>query len=89
MTENTINLDNCVGVCTDGVRAMSEQYRGLQALIKTKAASVKWTHFVIYRKALAAKNVTPKCEHTSLIYYCNSRWLSKANVLARVLRIKK
>ena len=47
MTENNINWENCVGVCTDGARAMSGQYGGLQALIKTKAASVKWTHCVI------------------------------------------
>lgn len=121
MTENNINWDNCVGVCTDGARAMSGQYGGLQALIKTKAPNVKWTHCVIHREALAAKNITPElgvvmdsiikvvnyiktrpvksrlfhklceemgAEHTSLIYYCNARWLSKGNVLARVFELR-
>lgn len=121
MSENNINWDNCVGVCMDGARAMSGQYGGLQALIKTKAPSVKWTHCVIHREALAAKNITPElsvvmnsiikvvnyiktrpvksrffhklceelgAEHTSLIYYCNSRWLSKGNVLARVYELR-
>ncbi|XP_072392330.1 protein FAM200A-like [Diabrotica undecimpunctata] len=60
MTENNINWDNCVGVCTNGARAMSGQYGGLQVLIKTNALSVKWTHCVIHREALAAKNVTPE-----------------------------
>ncbi|XP_072389551.1 protein FAM200A-like [Diabrotica undecimpunctata] len=121
MTENNINWDNCVGVCTDGTRAMSGQYGGLQALIKTKAPSVKWTHCVIHREALAAKNVTPElsvamdsiikvvnyiktrpvksrifhklgeemgAENPSLICYCNSRWLSKGNELARVYQLR-
>lgn len=121
MIENNIKWENCVGVCTDGARAMSGQYGGLQALIKTKAPNVKWTHCVIHREALAAKNVTPElntvmdiiikvvnyiktrpvkarffqklceelgAEHTSLIYYCNSRWLSRGNVLARVHELR-
>lgn len=121
MVENNIKWENCVGVCTDGARAMSGQYGGLQALIKTKAPNVKWTHCVIHREALAAKNISPElnavmdivikvvnyiktrpvkarffhklCEelgaqHTSLIYYCNSRWLSKGNVLARVHELR-
>ncbi|XP_072384351.1 zinc finger BED domain-containing protein 5-like [Diabrotica undecimpunctata] len=29
MSENNINWDNCVGVCTDSVRATSGQYGGL------------------------------------------------------------
>lgn len=121
MIENNIKWENCVGVCTDGARAMSGQYGGLQALIKTKAPNVKWTHCVIHREALAARNITPElnfvmeiiikvvnyiktrpvkarffhklceelgAEHTSLIYYCNSRWLSKGNVLARVYELR-
>lgn len=121
MTENNISWVNCVGVCTDGARAMSGQYGGLQALIKTKAKKVKWTHCVIHREALAAKNITPElsnvldciikvvnyiktrpvkarlfhqlceelgAEHTNLIYYCNSRWLSRGNVLARVYELR-
>lgn len=27
-------------------------------------------------------------EHTSLIYYCNSRWLSKGNILVRVYELR-
>ncbi|CAK1583377.1 unnamed protein product [Parnassius mnemosyne] len=60
MIENNIKWENCVGVCTDGAQAMSGQYGGLQALIKTKAPNVKWTHCVIHREALAAKKITPE-----------------------------
>ncbi|KAL4096902.1 hypothetical protein QTP88_021777 [Uroleucon formosanum] len=28
-------------------------------------------------------------EHTSLLYYCNSRWLSRGNVVARVFELRK
>lgn len=121
MVENNIKWENCVGVCTDGARAMSGEYGGLQALVKIKAPNAKWTHCIIHRESLAAKNITPElnsvmniiikvvnyiktrpvkarffqklCEelgaaHTSLIYYCNSRWLSRGNVLARVHELR-
>lgn len=121
MVENKIQWENCVGVCTDGARAMSGQYGGLQALIKTKAPNAKWTHCIIHREALAAKNISPElnfvmetvikvvnfiktrpvkarffqklCEdlgavHTSLLYYCNSRWLSRGDVLSRVYELR-
>lgn len=41
MEENNIPRENFVGVCTNGGRAMSEHYGGLQALIKTKALNAK------------------------------------------------
>lgn len=66
--ENNINWENCVGVCTDGARAMSGQYGGLQALIKTKAPNVKWIHCIIHREALAAKNITPELNVVMDIY---------------------
>jgi hypothetical protein len=28
-------------------------------------------------------------EHTSLLFYCNSRWLSKGNVLSRVFKLRQ
>lgn len=28
-------------------------------------------------------------EHTTLLYYCNSRWLSKGNVLSRVFELRQ
>jgi hypothetical protein len=27
-------------------------------------------------------------EHTALLYYCNSRWLSRGNVLSRVYKLR-
>ncbi|XP_067129334.1 SCAN domain-containing protein 3-like, partial [Centruroides vittatus] len=58
--ENNIQWENCVSVCTDGARAQSGRYGGLQALIKTKAPNGKWTHCVIHREALATKNISPE-----------------------------
>lgn len=37
MNCNNINWENCLGVCTDGARAMAGHYGGLQALIRKKA----------------------------------------------------
>ncbi|GBP17821.1 Retrovirus-related Pol polyprotein from type-1 retrotransposable element R1 4 [Eumeta japonica] len=55
-----LSVGKTVGVCTDGTRAMSGQYGGLQALIKSKVPSAKWSHCVIQREALEAKNITPE-----------------------------
>lgn len=49
----------CVGLCTDGVRAMAGQYNGLQGLVKAVSPNIKWTHCIIHREALASKNLSP------------------------------
>lgn len=49
MNCNNINWENCLGVCTDGAKAMAGHYGGLQALIRQKAPEMIWTHCLINR----------------------------------------
>lgn len=119
--ENNIDWEKCIGICTDGGRSMSGCYTGLQALIRKKSPNATWTHCIIHREALIAKNVSPElnqviesviqivnyiktrphkarffqkiCEdmgskYTALLFYCNSRWLSRGNVLKRVFELR-
>lgn len=51
MDHNNIKWEYCLGVCTDGTRAMSGQYGRLQALIQQKAPEMIWTHCLIHREA--------------------------------------
>ncbi|XP_022180962.1 zinc finger BED domain-containing protein 5-like [Myzus persicae] len=48
----------CVGLCTDGARAMAGQYNWLQGLVKAVAPNIKWTHCIIHREALASKDLS-------------------------------
>lgn len=58
MDEHEIPWKNCVGVCTDGARAMSGRFQGLQARIHNKAPNALWTHCIIHREALAAESLS-------------------------------
>lgn len=55
MVEHGILWQNCVGICTDGARAMSGRFQGLQARVRSKAPNATWTHCIIHREALAAQ----------------------------------
>ncbi|XP_072377896.1 protein FAM200A-like [Diabrotica undecimpunctata] len=54
-----IEWKNCVGIYTDGVRAMSGKFHSLQALVKQKSPMCIWTHSMIHREALASKKMSP------------------------------
>ncbi|XP_060796340.1 zinc finger BED domain-containing protein 5-like [Neoarius graeffei] len=55
--ENGLAWDRCVGLCTDGARAMTGREQGLAARVKQVAPLVKWTHCMVHREALAAKKM--------------------------------
>ena len=121
MEEHSLDWGKCVGVCTDGAPAMAGVQGGLQALVRKKAPRALWTHCIIHREAIVAKNVSPNlndvitvvikavnyiisrshkarffqklcedmgAEHTTLLYFCNARWLSCGNVLNRVFELR-
>lgn len=50
-----ISWSKCVGLCTDGAKAMSGHLSGLGARIKKVAPECQSTHCVIHREALASK----------------------------------
>lgn len=58
MTENNLDWEKCIGLCTDGARSMSGQYGGLQALIRSRAPYAMWTHCIIHREVLASKSMS-------------------------------
>uniref|UniRef100_A0A3P8XE49 DUF4371 domain-containing protein n=1 Tax=Esox lucius TaxID=8010 RepID=A0A3P8XE49_ESOLU len=57
LCENGLTWDRCVGLCTDGARAMTGHECGLAARVQQVAPLVKWTHCMVHRKALTAKKM--------------------------------
>lgn len=55
--ENGLDWKKCVGVCTDGARAMTGRRSGVAARICELAPEMRWTHCSIHREALAVKKV--------------------------------
>ena len=55
--ENNFEWKYCVGLCTDGARAMSGRFGELQTLVQGIAVNAKWTHCLIHREALASQQL--------------------------------
>ncbi|GBP31268.1 Zinc finger BED domain-containing protein 5 [Eumeta japonica] len=55
LKENQWDWSKCVGICTDGARAMTGRFSGLVKRIQDIAPEAKWTHGGIHREALACK----------------------------------
>ncbi len=55
--ENSLDWKKCVGVCTDGARAMTGRHSGVAARIREVAPEMRWTHCSIHREALAVKKM--------------------------------
>ena len=56
--ENNLQWKYCVGLCTDGTRAMSNLFGGLRTLVQGVAVNAKWTHCLIQREALASQQLS-------------------------------
>ncbi|XP_071054694.1 zinc finger BED domain-containing protein 5-like [Onthophagus taurus] len=59
ITGNNISWENCVGVCSDGARAMVGKHSELLARIKEVSPNVTWVHCMIHREAVVSKNMPP------------------------------
>ncbi|XP_075325271.1 LOW QUALITY PROTEIN: zinc finger BED domain-containing protein 5-like [Odontesthes bonariensis] len=55
--EHGIDWKKCIGVCTDGARAMCGRHSGVAARIREVAPEMRWTHCSIHREALAVKKM--------------------------------
>uniref|UniRef100_A0A8C5GFF6 Uncharacterized protein n=1 Tax=Gouania willdenowi TaxID=441366 RepID=A0A8C5GFF6_GOUWI len=55
--ENYTSWAKCVALCTDGARAMAGLKSGLIALARDVAPEVIWTHCMLHREALVAKDM--------------------------------
>ena len=56
--ENNLQWKYCVGLCTDGARAMSGRFGWLLTLVQGVAVNVKWTLCLIQREALASQQLS-------------------------------
>ena len=56
--KNNLEWKCCVGLCTDGARAMSGHLGGLRTLVHDVAVNAKWTHYIIHREALASQQLS-------------------------------
>lgn len=63
--ENKLNWAKCVGICSDGARAMTDRFPGLVERIQDVTPEAKWTHSGIHREALACKKI-PACLDSTL-----------------------
>ncbi|XP_060782686.1 zinc finger BED domain-containing protein 5-like [Neoarius graeffei] len=55
--EHGLDWEKCVGVCTDGARAMTGRNSGVAARIREVAPEMRWTHCSIHREVLAVKRM--------------------------------
>ena len=56
--ENNLHWKYCVGLYSDGTRAMSGLFGGLRTLVQGVAVNAKWTHCLIQREALASQHLS-------------------------------
>ncbi|KAE8278788.1 Zinc finger MYM-type protein 6 [Larimichthys crocea] len=59
-SENGLDWQNCVGVCSDGAASMTGKHHGVIRQILDRAPEAKWTHCFLHRESLAAKNMSPE-----------------------------
>ena len=57
MTSNGLWWSRCVGICTDGAKAMTARHSGVVMCMQAVAPDATWVHCSIHREALAAKGM--------------------------------
>ena len=57
MTLNGLWWSRCVGVCTDGAKAMTGRHSGVVTHVQAVAPDATWVHYSVHREALAAKGM--------------------------------
>ena len=56
--QNNLQWKYCVGLYTDGARAMSGRFGGLRTFVQGVAVNAKWTHCLIQREALTSQQLS-------------------------------
>lgn len=57
VSSNGLLWTKCVGICTDGTRAMTGRHSGVVTRVQAVAPDATWVHCSIHREALAAKGM--------------------------------
>ena len=57
MTSNGLWWSRCVGICTDGAKAMTVSHNGVVTRVQAVAPDTTWVHCSIHQEALAAKGM--------------------------------
>jgi hypothetical protein len=60
-TAEDISWANCVGICTDGVTALTEHKKGFPAKVQQIGPHVNFIHCIIHREALASSDLEQNC----------------------------
>ena len=64
MTSNGLWWSRCVGICTDGAKAMTGRHSGVVNRVLAVAPDTTWVHCSIHREALSAKGRQSKMDST-------------------------
>ncbi|KAE8287501.1 Zinc finger MYM-type protein 6 [Larimichthys crocea] len=84
LKEANLKWEDCVGICTDGARAMAVIRGGLQALIKRVSPNAQWTHCMIHREALASKQLSPELNDVMTHVIATVNYIKTRPVKARI-----
>ncbi len=57
VTSNGLMWTQCVGICTDGAKAMTGRHSGVVTRVQAVAPDATWVHCSIHREALAVKGM--------------------------------
>ena len=57
VTSHGLTWTKCVGICTDGAKAMTGKHSGVVTRVQAVAPDATWVHCSIHREALAAKGM--------------------------------
>jgi hypothetical protein len=57
VTSNGLWLSSCVGICTDGAKAITGRHRGVVTLMQAVTPDATWVNCSIPREALSAKGM--------------------------------
>uniref|UniRef100_A0A665TDI7 HAT C-terminal dimerisation domain-containing protein n=1 Tax=Echeneis naucrates TaxID=173247 RepID=A0A665TDI7_ECHNA len=94
-SENGLDWQNCVGVCSDGAASMTGKHHAKNMSPEFHGVmdvSVKTINF-IKKNALNSRCFTKLCEdieadHIQLLYHSEVRWLSRGLVLKRLFELR-
>ncbi|GBP79554.1 Zinc finger BED domain-containing protein 5 [Eumeta japonica] len=100
--ENNLSWNDCINICTDGVKAMTSKTAGAVSRLKNKAPNCSSSHCILHRQALAMKQMPSNLKlvmdeavkedygskHKTLLFHTELRWLSRGKTLTRLFELR-